>query len=126
MNKSEKLAKLFGIKPDKYCYGCIGDDGKRIEDSINCPARNGCINTCDIPHYTDFTNPNNFIKLLEMPLGPNTFGWRVENYYMEYGAEFSLIGNRELFLTWAINYLSSEPMFIEQIKQQAQQTKWEY
>lgn len=54
MNEIEKMYENAKVKPFRYCYNCVDNNGNRIEDSANCPSRHNCSNTCDTPEY-EFT-----------------------------------------------------------------------
>lgn len=54
MSEIEKLYANAEVKPFRYCYNCVDNNGNRIENSANCPSRHNCSNTCDTPEY-EFT-----------------------------------------------------------------------
>lgn len=103
MNRSEKLAKLLGVEPKK----------QEISNGVEFTGKY-------IEIYPDFEKPENFMKLQLLQL--------------RFGALPFLSGYMFTLNTFidAILYEVKETLlddrnkFIEEYKQQAQQTEWEY
>lgn len=128
MNKSEELAKLLGIK-SKIRQIVLSCKQCQYKSCANCP--NTEIAECPVitkKVYPDFTNPSNFVKLLEMKTGiaGKTIGWEVEQEWIEFGEGESLIFDRKTFLKHLLTYLIKYDNENESIKQQAQQIEWEW
>ena len=141
MNKSEELAKLLGI--DVMYYAGIGGvyNKERYIAVFGKDAFNRQIMEYDDNEYTvkliypDFTKPNNFVKLLEMPnilINSADFESYIQKDYVGCLGEALLsfgfsICDRDSFINALITCIN-ESYFedIDDIKSKIQQTEWEY
>ena len=105
MNRSEELAKLLGIEPKKEIAMHCGTNCNRH----NCIMDKSCQHYKPIGAYPDFTNPSNFIKLLDI------FG----------NILFNGLENTINEMLWRLDKLNGS-RYIANVKQQAQQTEWTY
>ena len=87
MNEIEKLYESAGVKPFRYCYNCVDNNGNKIENSADCPSRHSCPNTCDTPEY-EFTAEKE-LKLIKWFMNnhfssPRFCAWAVVNNIASY------------------------------------------
>lgn len=126
MSKSEELAKLLGIKPqidDKMV--CTAMSFQKIKSCKQCEYQ------CKHKIYPDFTEPSNFVKLIELKISDKSTVGRYLQGSGTYGVPFSNQWyDRESFLNILIEYLSrTDECFSRnrnKIINKAQKTEWSY
>lgn len=120
MNRSEELCKLLGLKTETRWRGALGLhlwEHKIIDDNGN--------ETEKVEIYPDLTKPSNFVKLLE---DIKVDGIYLGDWLVTYYGYFT---NRDSYIENLVSTLKDERKYylkndIQQIKQQAQATKWDY
>lgn len=131
MSKSEELAKLLGIEPKmkKVCNKCGGVEYWRSGACLNHKCNWEINDTTEKPFYPDFTKPSNFVKLLNILYDYDC----VQNAQTEihrvtlpmYSAEENIQNGYIKYLVTHFDKFNRVDLS-EILKQQAQQTEWEY
>ena len=123
MNKSKELCELLGIEPSfiakSKLTGHINYNDYRTLK--HCEEYN--LEAISQPYYPDFRKPSNFVKLLKLRpynSSPKCIGWRSNYTFVDQNCELNLINE---LLDSLKNDIFAELQFI---KQQCQQTEWEY
>jgi hypothetical protein len=122
MNRSKELCELLGVFKTCTERRCMVQGCDANNDNFCFHGDNFIKKNKKILHYPDFEKPDNFVKLLECYL----FSYHsilITSFYKN-DDECKPI---ELFLNNVLEELKDDnDKFIEDFKQQAQQTDWSY
>lgn len=117
-NLSRQLCELCGIEPKKIkkCkagQGCV--------DFPGCEGRFGD-KTCYIEQTVDFTKPENFVRLFDLPIVNN--GTRTVGYFVVY--EFTMKTIKEFIECLIIKLERTQFSITKEVKQSIREAEWVY
>lgn len=115
---SRQLCELCGIEPKKI-KKCKAGQG--CADFPGCEGRFGD-KTCYIEQTVDFTKPENFVRLFDLPIVNN--GTRTVGYFVVY--EFTMKTIKEFIECLIINLERTQFSITKEVKQSIREAKWVY
>ena len=115
---SRQLCELCGIEPKKI-KKCKAGQG--CADFPGCEGRFGD-KTCYIEQTVDFTKPENFVRLFDLPIVNN--GTRTVGYFVVY--EFTMKTIKEFIECLIIKLDRTQFSITKEVKQSIREAKWVY